>query len=83
MARRRATRHWSRSRRSSQAQPQITVPTVSLQGECDGVSRPGNPEREARHFTGPYQHRVIPIAGHFLPREAPQAVVQAVQEMAG
>ena len=65
------------------AQPQITVPTVSLQGECDGVSPPGNPEREARHFTGPYQHRVIPIAGHFLPREAPQAVVQAVEELAG
>jgi pimeloyl-ACP methyl ester carboxylesterase len=62
------------------AQPQITVPTVSLHGECDGVSRPGNVEREARHFSGPYQHRIIPIAGHFLPREAPEAVVQAIEE---
>jgi pimeloyl-ACP methyl ester carboxylesterase len=65
------------------AQPQITVPTVSLHGECDGVSLPGNIERETRHFTGLYQHRVIPIAGHFLPREAPEAVVQAVEELAG
>ena len=59
-------------------QPPITVPAISLYGEWDGVSPPDRLERHARHFTGSYQSRVIPIAGHFLPREAPEAVVEAV-----
>jgi pimeloyl-ACP methyl ester carboxylesterase len=62
-------------------QPPITVPTISLHGECDGVSPPGREQRDARHFTGPYQSRIIPIAGHFLPREAPGAVIQAFGEL--
>jgi pimeloyl-ACP methyl ester carboxylesterase len=61
-------------------QPPITVPTISLQGECDGVSPPSRPAHHASRFTGPYQHRVIAVAGHFLPREAPEAVVQAICE---
>jgi hypothetical protein len=32
-------------------------------------------------LAGPYQRRVVPIAGHFLPRETPEAVVQAVREI--
>jgi pimeloyl-ACP methyl ester carboxylesterase len=62
-------------------QPSITVPTISLHGECDGVSPPQGLGRHAEHFIGPYQSRVIPIAGHFLPREAPEAVVQAIREL--
>lgn len=62
-------------------QPSITVPTISLYGECDGVSPPDRLEQHARHFTGPCQSRVIPIAGHFLPREAPEAVVDAVCQL--
>ena len=63
------------------SQPPIKVPTISLQGECDGVSPPGRIRRDAHHFTGPYQSRTIPVAGHFLPREAPEAVAQAVNEL--
>jgi pimeloyl-ACP methyl ester carboxylesterase len=62
-------------------QPPIPVPTISLHGACDGVSPPDRLERHARHFTGPYQSYVIPMAGHFLPREAPEAVVDAVCEL--
>jgi pimeloyl-ACP methyl ester carboxylesterase len=63
------------------SQPPITVPTISLHGESDGVSPPDRAGHEARHFTGPFQRRIIPIAGHFLPREAPKAVVEAIREL--
>jgi pimeloyl-ACP methyl ester carboxylesterase len=63
------------------AQPSISVPTVILHGACDGVDPPENSEIHTRHFTGPLQRRVIPIAGHFLPREAPQAVTAAIGEL--
>jgi pimeloyl-ACP methyl ester carboxylesterase len=64
------------------AQPPITVPTVVLHGACDGVSPPQSSERHARFFTGPYQRRAVPIAGHFLPQEAPGAVIEALSELA-
>ena len=63
------------------AQPPITVPTIVLHGESDGVSPPRGSERHARHFTGRYERRVVPVAGHFLPREAPGAVVDAVRQL--
>jgi pimeloyl-ACP methyl ester carboxylesterase len=57
------------------------VPTIVLHGEADGVGPAANSEGHARHFTGPYRREVIPVAGHFLPREAPDAVVAAVREL--
>jgi pimeloyl-ACP methyl ester carboxylesterase len=62
--------------------PSIAVPTVVLHGEADGVGPAGGSEGHARHFAGPYRREVIPVAGHFLPREAPEAVVAAVRELA-
>ncbi|MET1028390.1 MAG: alpha/beta hydrolase, partial [Dongiaceae bacterium] len=59
-------------------QPKIAVPTVVLHGACDGVDPPAGSEDDQRFFTGPYTRRIIPIAGHFLPREAPAAVIAAV-----
>ena len=63
------------------AQPPIAVPTIVLHGACDGVDPPENTEDHAPHFTGQYQHRLIPVAGHFLPREAPGAVLDALGEL--
>jgi pimeloyl-ACP methyl ester carboxylesterase len=62
-------------------QPPITVPTISLEGECDGVSPPDRAESARQHFSGSFKSHIIPIAGHFLPREAPDAVVQAINEL--
>jgi len=62
-------------------QPPITVPTIVLHGQCDGVSPPQSSDGHARFFTGLYQRRVVPIAGHFLPQEAPGAVVDALREL--
>jgi pimeloyl-ACP methyl ester carboxylesterase len=63
--------------------PAISVPTVVLHGEADGVGPAANSEGHARHFTNSYCREVVPVAGHFLPREAPDAVVAAVRELGG
>jgi pimeloyl-ACP methyl ester carboxylesterase len=64
------------------AQPPITVPTISLQGDSSGIGQPDlTADRHAVHFTGPYDRRVLPGVGHFIPREAPAAVVQAIKDL--
>jgi len=63
------------------AQPPITVPMIVLHGACDGVSPPQSSESHGRFFTGPYRRCVVPIAGHFLPQEAPSALVDALNEL--
>jgi pimeloyl-ACP methyl ester carboxylesterase len=61
--------------------PPISVPTIVLHGAADGVTPPETSERHAFHFTTRYERRVIPVAGHFIPRETPAAVVQAVLDL--
>ena len=63
------------------AQPLITVPTIVLHGAADGVSPPQSSEGHARCFAGSYRRRVVPVAGHFLPQEAPRAVIDALHEL--
>jgi pimeloyl-ACP methyl ester carboxylesterase len=64
------------------AQPPIAVPTIVLHGAADGVGPPEDSERHERFFTGRYERRVVPVAGHFLAREAPGEFVRAVRELA-
>ena len=59
-------------------QPRIDVPTVALAGEADGVIPASASQSHDRFFTAAYEHRVIPVAGHNLPQEAPQAFADAV-----
>ena len=65
------------------AQPPITVPTVVLHGADDGVSPPEQSAAHAKNFTGPYQRRIVPGAGHNLPQEAPAAMIAAIRALAG
>lgn len=60
------------------AQPPITVPAVTLDGEADGVSPSRAAAAHARRFTGPHEHRTVPNAGHNLPQEAPAAFADAI-----
>ncbi|MBV9251027.1 MAG: alpha/beta hydrolase [Acetobacteraceae bacterium] len=62
-------------------QPMITVPTIVLHGDADGVGPPQQSEGHARHFSSRYERRLVPLAGHFLPHETPEAVVQAVRDL--
>ena len=59
-------------------QPAITVPTIVLHGDNDGVSPAAESEQDAVHFTGPYARELVAGAGHNLPQEAPVALTQAV-----
>jgi pimeloyl-ACP methyl ester carboxylesterase len=60
--------------------PPITVPTVILHGGDDAVA--GWPsEREVRAFPALRARRIIPGVGHFMPREAPQVLVDALLEV--
>lgn len=61
--------------------PAITVPSINLHGGSDGVGPAAGSEGHHRHFTGPYERRVLPRIGHNLPQEAPEAFAQAVLDL--
>lgn len=65
------------------AQPPIAVPTIVLHGEADGVGAPAGSIPRDHLFTGPMTRHNIPRAGHFLSRENPGEVIEAVLRLAG
>lgn len=62
-------------------QPKIKVPTINLHGAADGVGPAPQTDNQAQHFTGPYERRLIPRAGHNVPQEAPAATVAALRDL--
>jgi pimeloyl-ACP methyl ester carboxylesterase len=67
--------------RRAAARPPITVPTVVLQGEGNGIVVATRADTQAHFFTGPYQRRLIPVIGHDVPQEAPAETAAAVLEL--
>lgn len=65
------------------AKPQISVPTIVLQGEAAGTTPPEASAGHAKHFAGLYERRTIPRVGHNLPQEAPRETADAVLELVG
>jgi pimeloyl-ACP methyl ester carboxylesterase len=63
------------------ALPPIAVPTVTLDGEADGVVPATDGSARAARFTSRRAHRIVPRAGHNLPQEAPEAFAAAVMEL--
>ncbi|MBR1194267.1 alpha/beta hydrolase [Bradyrhizobium sp. AUGA SZCCT0160] len=63
------------------AQPAIVVPTITLDGDGDGVSPATDGSKSAPKFAGRRVHRVVPRAGHNLPQEEPEAFAAAVLEL--
>lgn len=69
--------------RKLSAKPPIGVPAITLQGEAPGTVPPEASEQHARHFTGPYERRLIPRVGHNVPQEAPRETAEAVLALVG
>jgi pimeloyl-ACP methyl ester carboxylesterase len=63
------------------ALPAIAVPTITLDGDADGVVPATDGTASAPKFTGRRTHHVIPRAGHNLPQEEPEAFAGAVMEL--
>lgn len=58
--------------------PPITVPTIVLHGADDTVGPPYRSEAQMALFPPQTARHVVPGAGHFMPREKPQAVAEAL-----
>ena len=63
--------------------PVIAVPTITLDGDSDGVAPATDGTSYAGKFSGKRTHRIIKGIGHNLPQEAPQAFTEAVVEVDG
>ena len=62
--------------------PKVEVPTIVLHGGDDGIARPSEDSpAERAMFPSLVARRVVPGAGHFLPREQPAAVSSAMLEL--
>ena len=61
--------------------PPVTVPSITLDGDADGVVPASDGRGSAAKFTGRRIHRVVQGAGHNLPQEAPEAFAAAVMEL--
>lgn len=64
------------------SQPDISVPTIVLEGANDGVDPPKETDPHAAHFTDRYERRLLPDTGHNLPQEAPEAFARAILDLA-
>lgn len=61
--------------------PDITVPTVTLEGDANGAPHP-DPSKYAGKFKGKYAHHTLTGGvGHNLPQEAPRAFADAIIEV--
>jgi len=63
------------------ALPVINVPTITLDGDADGVVAATDGKSSASRFTR-RQHRIVAGVGHNLPQEAPVQFADAVRELA-
>ncbi|WP_221761084.1 alpha/beta fold hydrolase [Kibdelosporangium aridum] len=57
------------------------MPALVVHGREDADNTPATTEGKDHLFTGPYERRVLDGAGHFVPREAPEATAEAIRRL--
>jgi pimeloyl-ACP methyl ester carboxylesterase len=67
--------------RQLSARPQITVPTIVLEGADEGVDPPEPPGAAAPHFTQLRRTTVLNGVGHNAPQEAPDLFAAAILDL--
>jgi hypothetical protein len=63
-------------------QPRTTLGQSEIWASIAAVRRGGSAlpnDHDAIHLTSHYERPLVPMAGHFLPRETPEAVVSAIE----
>jgi pimeloyl-ACP methyl ester carboxylesterase len=63
------------------AKPDITVPSITLDGAVDGVLPTGDRQAGLRRLSGRHEHRVVDNVGHNLPQEAPEAFSRSILDI--
>jgi pimeloyl-ACP methyl ester carboxylesterase len=61
--------------------PSISVPTITLEGDADGVTQVGSGLEGFKRSIGRHENRVVPGVGHNLPQEAPEAFSRAIVDV--
>ena len=63
-------------------QPTISVPSITIDGETDGVSGLSNITKIKQKFSSHVRHQILPNIGHNVPQEDPKNFSRAVLELA-
>ena len=63
-------------------QPTISVPSITIDGETDGVSELSNISKIKQKFSAHVRHQILPNIGHNVPQEDPKNFSKAVLELA-
>jgi pimeloyl-ACP methyl ester carboxylesterase len=63
------------------AGPVIAVPTITMDGDADGVAPATDGTAYASKFSGKRTHRIVKGVGHNLPQEAPHDFAQAIVDV--
>lgn len=74
--------HYASSEKRLAEVSSLPVPTTVLHGAQDGATLPEASAGREAFFAGPYARHVIPGVGHFIQRERPELVVEAVLQLA-
>ncbi len=61
--------------------PPITVPTIAVVGDSDGMLAPEATQHQDRHYLASYERRLLAGVGHCPAMEAPADVAKAVKEL--
>ncbi len=70
--------HSRRLEKKVKATKTLSLPTLYIQGEVDGVNPPSASKSVPSKFSGPFEFLELPGVGHFPTREAPAAVARAL-----